>query len=96
MEPKVFNRNPYTVQAMEFTGGKSNAEEILQWVGIYNVTGQWVGAGMYGEGSPEMVELVTYNGVMQANVNWWVVLHEDGSFFLMESVEFPNIFTEKE
>lgn len=99
-EVAKFQSKVVVIEAVQFTGGAENATPIIDWVLENDGTASWSEGheawtsedGMQGYGAmPEHMTITTTEGIMSAQVGWWIIRGLEGEFYPCS----PTVFDAK-
>jgi hypothetical protein len=91
----TFKLRPDTFDALEFTGGKKNATDLMKWLRKYDLSGSWSPAVLIdSELSRESFLILTEGRADRIYVGTWIVFDQKprrfGEFTLMYDPEFNS------
>ena len=79
-----FQKKPVEIEAIQFTGGKSNALEILDWVEENKGKAAWTfpveSKDDYSPEWEESFQIHVTHGYVDVPIGWWVIKHPNGVF----------------
>lgn len=97
MGAQVFRKKPVEIEAMRFTGGVANANEIIFWIATTSTIDVYHrleekpfpkdGAELF-PAQPEVLFIETLEGYMNASVGDWIIKGVQGEFYPCK----PDIF----
>lgn len=102
MEIRKFAKITDPIEAVQFTGGQENGEEIVAWVKENGRGARWLPeVKAIGEeddpfGIPaeaEKIQLRTPRGIKVTLVGWWIYKDDKGDFRAMSEVEINTGYT---